>query len=365
MIKKKKLVFEIEGDVIFDENGEPVNEGFIYAFINFNYILGQSIIRDDYYEIVIECNNILEYYNFNELEINGCGEDYLNKTYYEIGSISTELGVLLKESIYWDHFSPEYYKSIKIHNLNKIIPGSCTEKSFVEKANDYASIILFQIATHHGLNIKRLDLSDSNIFDPEMEEFDSSSISSTIISPNNYDVDLINYYNRANLMPNDSFKYLAFFQVIECLFDEVYRDQTIQDVKSIINSNWFNSQNSENILDLIKLVEKFSKEQNDKNKIRLVFEKYLKLNMHEEAFLLAYSDISDILIELKLIKDKKELNDTLKFGNIIYDIRCEYTHSNRAFPKRKEANIDEEDLLKHIELIKLTSKAIIENYTKK
>lgn len=363
--KELEIVFGVNDDIIVNDDEEPIEDDFIHDFINSKYILGQSILRDNYYEIVIDFNNILDYYDLDALEIKGCGDDYLNKTYYEIGALSLEFGEFLKQSIHWEHFSPEYYQSIKIYNLNKLIPGNCNEELFIKNANDYVSIILFQISTHHGLNIKRLDLSDSDTYDPDMEEFDSESISSTIIEPYNYDIDLINYYNRANLMSNDSFKYLAFFQVIECLFDEVFRDQTIQDAKAIINSNWFNSHNSENVLELIKLVEKFSKEQNDRNKIRLVLEKYFKMNMHEEAFLLAYSDISDILLELKLIKDEKEINDIQKVGNIIYDIRCEYTHSNRAFDKRKETKIDEEDLSNHIELIKLISKAIIENYTKK
>jgi hypothetical protein len=117
-------------------------------------------------------------------------------------------------------------------------------------------------------------------------------------------------------------------------------------------------------LKLIRLIEKFSKEQNDRIKVKLILEKYFKMNLHDDAFFLAYSDISKLLIDLKLINSETELKDLQKIGSIIYDIRCEYTHSNRKFPKKNEVAIEDEDLEKHIELIRLISKTIIENYRK-
>ncbi len=175
---------------------------------------------------------------------------------------------------------------------------------------------------------------------------------------------MIDYYLRAIHLPNSDFKYIAFFQVLECIFDEVYLAETVQDTHAILNSESFNANNADNIRSLIKLIEKFTKEQNDRSKIRLILDKYFKMNLHDEAYFMAYSNIAKILLKLKLISSEQELKDLNKIGNIIYDIRNEYTHSNRSFPKRKETNVESSKINEHIELIRLISKTIILNYRK-
>jgi hypothetical protein len=292
----------IDLDIEIEKGVEYIDEKILSDFLSTKYVTGQYIIRENYFETVVDFSNIFDLYDRDSTSIKPCGHNYEDKPFYEIGDISNEFDVFLKQSIYWDNFSSEYFKSIKLHNINQLITDNYKSEAFMKKISDYLSVLFFQLSTRYDLKIKLLDLGDSESFEPEFEEFDTSEIESTIIANNDYDLDLIKYYNRAFQMSDSSFKYLAFFQVIECLFDEVFREETIQDAKAIINSNWFDSHNSDNILQLIKLIDKFSKEQNDRTKIRLVLEKYLKMNIHDEAFLLAYSDISDKLIELDLIR---------------------------------------------------------------
>ncbi|MFA7290586.1 MAG: hypothetical protein WC055_17080 [Melioribacteraceae bacterium] len=365
VIHPDNLDITFELDIETKGKQKLIDEKKLSQFLSVKYITGKFLIRKDYFEAVVDFTNLFDYYDDKSTTIEPNGVDYQNKCHYEIGEVSDEFGVFLNQTIHWDNFSTEYYQSIKLYNLSKLISDDYKSDAFLDKTKDFLSAIFFQLISKYDLRIRLLDLDDYDKFEPELDEVDTSMIESTIIEPNNYDMDLVNYYNSAIHMTDSSFKYLAFFQVIECLFDEVYRDETIQDAKSVINSNWFNSQNSDDILKLIKLIDKFSKEQNDRNKIRLVLEKYFKMNLHDEAYFLAYSDISDKLIALKLIKDSSEIKDLQKVGSIIYDIRCEYTHSNRNFPKRNQTQIDEKELIEHISLIKMFSRVIIENYRKR
>lgn len=359
------LDIALELDIETKDEKKLIDEEKLSNFLSAKYLTGQFLIRKDYFEAVVDFTNLFDYYDDKSTTIEPNGLNYESKCYYEIGEISEEFAIFLDQTIHWDNFSTEYYKSIKIYNLNKLISDDYKSDSFLDKTKDFLSMIFFQLISKHDLRIRLLNLDDYEKFEPELDEVDTSKIESTVLEPINYDIDLVNYYNRASHMTDSSFKYLAYFQVIECLFDEVYLEETIQDAKSVINSNWFNSQNSDDVLKLIKLIDKFSKEQNDRNKIRLVLDKYFKMNLHDDAYLLAYTDIADSLIALKLIKDFGEIKDLQKVGNILYDIRCEYTHSNRSFPKRNQTQIDEGELKEHINLIKKFSKVIIDNYRKR
>lgn len=359
------MEIELELDVEKKGKKEYIDEIKLIDFLSAKYITGQFLIRKDYFEAVVDFSNLFDYDDDNSTYIEPNGNDYQNKCHYEIGEVSEEFDSFLTQTIHWDNFSTEYYQTIKIHNLSKLISDGYKDDSFLVQTKNILSTIFYQLISRHDLKIRLLDLDDYDQFEPELDEVDTSKIESTIIEINSYDLDLVNYFNRATHMTDSSFKYLAFFQVLECIFDEVYREETVQDAKSIINSNWFNSQNSDDILKLIKLIDKFSKEQNDRNKIRLILEKYFKMNLHDEAYLLAYSDITDKLLELELIKESKDLKDLQRIGGIIYDIRNEYTHSNRSFPKKTETQIDEKELHEHIELIKMISRVIIENYKKR
>lgn len=352
-------------DVAKRRNKDCIDEERLNKFLSTKYVLGQAIIRQDYAEVVVGFTNLFDVYDEESIIIEPCGENLETKAFYEISDISEDFDLFLSNTIHWDNFSSEYFKSIKVYNIKQIITDEYRSDEFKKKLQDVLEIISFQLSTKHNLKIRLIDLSDADKFEPDFDEVDTSEIESTIISNSNYDLDLVSYFNQATHMSDSSFRYLAFFQVLECLFDEVYREETIQDAKSIINSNWFNTRNSDHILQLIKLIEKFSKDQNDRSKIRLILDKYFKMDMHDEAFLLAYSDISEIMKSLNLIKEKDELKDLQKIGNIIYDIRCEYTHSNRNFPKRNETKVKKEHLTEHIEIIRLISQAIVENYRKK
>lgn len=61
----------------------------------------------------------------------------------------------------------------------------------------------------------------------------------------------------------------------------------VQDVKHIINSDWFSKHSDENIKELIQVVETYNKKRNDREKLTLVFDNYFRGSSHDKAFLLA------------------------------------------------------------------------------
>jgi len=166
-------------------------------------------------------------------------------------------------------------------------------------------------------------------------------------------------------MEQSEFKYLAFFQVVECLFDEVFKSELVQDIRIIIESDWFSSQNDTHLEEMISIIDKYNREKNDRTKTKLVLERYFKLNVHDEAYNLANKEIFTILNDLKLIKNNSDLKDLQILANLIYDFRCECTHSNRNYPIQRNININEENLNLYIMLIKKIAQKIILNYKKK
>jgi hypothetical protein len=337
---------------------EEINE-FVYS----KYVIGRFLFRKNYFETVIAFSNIIDYQDDESTEIKPNGKNHEEKCFYETGAVSEEFGYFLNESIHWDHFSSDYFHSLKIYNIDEIYNIKYTDDKYLKTAIELCSQIFFRLSIKYGINIKLLNLHDES-FNPEIEEIDTKNIKSTIISSEIYDTDLVHYYNRAIHLPKSSFKYIAFFQVLECIFDEVYLSETIQDTRAILNSDTFDSNNIDNIQSLIKIIDRYGKEQNDRSKIKLILDKYFKMNLHDDAYLLAYSNISSILISLKYVKEESEMKDLQKIGNIIYDIRNEYTHSNRKFPKKKENIVEIDKLDEQIELIRLISKTIILNYKK-
>ena len=357
----------VKVDKIFYLNESEEGESFdfieVNQFVDSKYIIGRFLFRENYFEAVVDFSNTLDYYDDESTIINPSGKDFEENCYYETGSISQEFGEFLNQSIEWDNFSSEYFHSIKIFNIDKIFNIKYTDEKYLNNTLELCSQAFFKLSIKYGINLKLLNLHDES-FSPEIDEINTESIKSTIITSEGYDTDLVNYYNRAIHLPKSSFKYIAYFQVLECIFDEVYSSEKIQDTKAILNSDSFDTNNTDDIYSLIKIIDRYAKEQNDRSKIKLILEKYFKMNLHDDAYLLAYSSISSILIDLKYIKDENEMKDLQKIGNIIYDIRNEYTHSNRKFPKKKENAVEIDKLDEQIELIRLISKSIILNYNK-
>ncbi len=338
--------------------------GFVNKLKTYNYVECESCYENDYVEYIVSFKDWK--YDYLKYKLYGI-EDIETKIIYEISPISQELLTLIRinERYDMDEFYDEDLITLKIKNINSVIGISVEDECFHEKCEQIAKSIIFDISRKYGVDIylshficSYLDLGD------EIYSIQDEVIEKRCIFTNDYDKDLVEYYYEAMQMDISEFQYMAFYRVIECIFDEVYKYETIQDVKYIINSDTFSSYDDKDIINIVDIVEKYQKQKNDREKIRLVFEKYLKGTIRDEAFYIVNKDLIKILKDdLNMIKREEELKDCQKIGNIIYDFRCRCTHSNRAFNYRGNFDDNLEELEKYINLIKKICQRIIVNYS--
>lgn len=322
----------------------------------------QAIYYIDYFEIIVGLPNTFW--------IDALGDDYSfeikrsdeikDNLIYEITRTSETIDSFLSNNI--SDFEPSGMVSLKIYNINKKLNIKTSDPQFLDTALKIAKTVIFNISQKSSLALELINVEEYEE-SPYYDTIEAAkSISKTIIE-DRYDKDLLNYFYRALQMQDSEFKYLAFYQVIECIFDEVYLHETVQDVVRIIEASTFSTTNKADIKGLIDVVNRYNKEQNDRNKTKLVLDKYFKGDIHHEAFVLANKETIRILKdELKKIKEEKEIDDIQKLSNIIYDFRCECTHSNRAYPISREFEKSKEELVNYINLIRQISEKIILNY---
>ena len=355
-----KYNIERSFDLDVEDNSNIIEQ--VEMFLKIQYQGNTAIYYEDYYETLITLSNVywLEILSEYDFSISVEKED-ANNIFYEIGSPSDEFQLFLDNSI--SHFESSGATSLTIYNINKILKIRPEDAQFLNEADFIAKAIIFDIAHKSSLPLQIMDIreNDEPFFDGKEK---ANQIKKTVLDPK-YDKDLIRYYYRALQMNQSEFQYMAYYQVIECIFDEVYLHETIQDAKRIIESSNFSTENRNNIKDLIQVINRYNKEQNDRNKTKLVLEKYFKGAIHQEALYLSNKEIIDILKDdLKLIKEEKDIEDIQKLANIIYDYRCECTHSNRAYPIERNFEKTEKELVNYISLIKKIAEKVILNYKK-
>lgn len=341
----------------------------ISRFLSLKYIKAEGCYCEDYVELVISFEEwYFDYLKYEIIDPNNEKSRINNRITYEISPISDELINLFRiyEKYDEDSFFPEDLMTLKMRNINtnKII--TINDKGFLETVHFIAKCILFDISRKYSVNVD-LDYANINpMVDPPegIEDRVKQEVpTSRCILTENYDKDLIEYYYVANQMTNSEFKYLAFYRILECIFDEVYLYETIQDVRQIVTSNWFSPSKDQDIASVIKIVEQYNKNKNDREKLKLVLEKYFRGDNHDEAYFLANKDIISILMNnVKKIKSKEDIKDLQQFANILYDFRCNCAHSNRTFPARQVYEGTDSELENYIRLIRMVSERIIVNY---
>ncbi len=338
----------------------------IENFFSINYIPHCGCYNEDLIEILVNDPR----FNFIGIlrDVDILSEENDTKIYYDISTCSDELIRQLNTYSKEDVDANEMHlTSLKIYNAFSLINNDSKERT-QKNILGLAKSILFEISYKTGVALSILDWffdpnEDNDIDGLVWETEESLEKLSDQTLDTIYDLDLIDYYYRAQCMVTSEFKYLAYYQILECLFDEVYQFETIQDLKQILNSAWFSSKNDENIYQLIQIVERYQKNKNDREKLKLVLQKYFKTNTHTDVYLLANTEISNILInKLNLMKNEQDLTDLNVITNAIYDYRCNCTHSNRKFTFRTDFLKTKEEMSYYIDLIKKVTERVIKNY---
>lgn len=362
------------------EFGEDINEDDIVLnntfdnirnFFESEYKEREYCYRKNYIEFPIMVGNNEGFYGlFEELQSEP-ERFYDNGLTFEISKISEYFwSLIFKDQRYEfeELYEDTHISTLKIYNLNSFLNINCEDSTFVGKGYEAAKNILFKLSHQYSIHLEIVeipDFDDESFIDDHYEEMESFDNIDEHTLLKLYDKDLIYYYYRAMNMEKSEFKYLAYYQILECIFDEVHLHATIQGVKQIINSDWFSKHSDEDIKTVIEIVGTYNHQRNDRGKLLIVLEKYFKGSLNDKAFLAANRSIINILKEMELIKQDRDLNDLQKIVDIIYNYRCECTHSNRTFPARGSLGNSKHELKNYINLIKKLTQIIIINYERK
>ena len=339
----------------------------INAFFNFKYNENRCLYGDDYIEYVIDFPELKSLFGYMNLPEVYCSEVYKDRIYYEITKISLPLfNLIMKEQEYGDEEEYQHHEnlSLKVFNINSILGIPYTDSKFTEIALKITKNFLFKLSMKYNIN---LNIVEKNIYEIDAEDIVSTLYEklemvkeSDLYYNHEYDADLVQYYYQASLMEDSPFKYLAYYQVVECIYDEVLMANTIGDIQQLINSAWFNTNDKSDIQKIIDKIKWQNNSKKDEDKLKLVMDKYFKNNASDDIFLEANKEIIELCKKMKIIKDDSEFKDLQKILKVIYRYRCDCTHSNRNYPISKIA--DGNSIQDYTKLIRLIAERIILNY---
>lgn len=338
------------------------------SFFNCTYIESTAFYEVDYIEFSIsfpELENIFGMPQLAEVEITE--ESNQNKLFFEISKISEPFfNLKTKDQEYGDEYGYHDHEetTLKIYNLNSELQIDLDNDDFYERAQNVAKTIVFNLSYKYdieiGLSNELEDGEDIENSIYELSEKLENIQEKDMLVTKLYDKDLVNYYYRALQMKDSEFKYMAFYQVLECIYDEVLMATTVESIRQLISSNGFDTNIDENIKFIIDKIKLHNSSKKDEDKLKLILEKYFKGTLPDEVFLEVNKDVAELLVNMKKMREVSELRDLQKLQQVIYRFRCDCTHSNRAYPiKRVE---DENSLEDYINLIKMVAERIILNY---
>lgn len=338
------------------------------SFFNGTYIESTAFYEQDFIEFSIlfpKLENIFGMPQLSEMEF--MDESNQNKLFFEVNKISELLyNLKMKDQEYGDEYGYRDYDetTLKIYNINSVLQINLDADDFYERAQYVAKTIIFNLSYKYdieiGLSNELEDGEDIEDSIYELSEKMENVKEKDMLVTRLYDKDLVNYYYRALQMKDSEFKYMAFYQVIECIYDEVLMATTVESIRQLISANGFDSNIDENIKFIIDKIKLHNSSKKDEDKLKLILEKYFKGTLPDEVFLEVNKDVAELLVDMEKIRDASELKDLQKLQQVIYRFRCDCTHSNRAYPiKRVE---DENSLEDYISLIKMVAERIILNY---
>lgn len=359
---KSRNHFYLNVDVKDGDDETEIIIEFLKNIQEYKYQQKESIYIEDYYECLIEYENWVHEMVGWSIKGKSIESDAIC---YEISKISNEFKSIieLNERFDSEEFDLDHHFSLKIFKLNKELSIEKESKGFADILENVKHSIAFEISQNHSVDIRFSKfVCDFIDIEPHLENISTPIELEICKLKNRYDKDLLRYYYEASTMEISEFQYIAYYRVIECIFDEVYRAKTINDIKNVINSDGFSTYSDTDLEIIVEIVEKYQRSKSDREKINLIFDKYLKGDLRDEAFYHVNSTIISILKDdMKLITKDSDFKDMRKIGNIVYDFRCQCTHSNRAFNKRQE-DADFNEISNYIKLIKKICQMIIRSY---
>ncbi|PGE16334.1 hypothetical protein COM64_20490 [Bacillus toyonensis] len=189
-----------------------------------------------------------------------------------------------------------------------------------------------------------------------------------------YNPNLIDYYNLAISSRDPFVSFISYYHVIEYFFDEVYREQQINTLKTSITSPRFNYKDDEQLFNIIQKIikdNKFVRENgsgNEQQSLNYVLNKYInklddfKMRLISEE-LNFYQSNTVLFSKGDIINWDKDKDRVIKaISNRIYKTRNALIHSKSS---KKDVTyhpyLHKNELEKEISLIKTIAECIIEN----
>lgn len=258
--------------------------------------------------------------------------------------------------------------TLKISNL----PLESQPEAQLARAPRYINAVIFELAQQGISNTRaNIDLdheeeeeeteADEGDTWSEEEDAPSNNRLTNIDIPSHYDPDLLWYYSRALRMEPSEFQYLAFFQIIECLFDEVHLRDMVQAARSILLSPNFSAERFSDLSALVDIVGRHNQRRDERTKTQLVLERYLKSDVPRDAFLISYKTAIRRARSLGVIQKDDEIFNMQLLARVLYDFRCECAHANRESASKLSA-FGREKLKAYISLVRQFTESVIRNY---
>jgi hypothetical protein len=289
-----------------DRNDDNIIQD-IEDFLQIKYVKGKCLYKKDYAEFLVDLSGSNLVNTLGRCKFSVEKDQTLTDINYEIGQISEVFFEFINQTLLEFEYEQSDLTCLKIYHVDKVLTLSIDNTSDFEKQVEFiAKSIIFDVSHKSSISLKLIDISHVKKDEPLTDILEKSKLISKKSVVLNYDKDLIQYYYRAIQMEPSEFQYLAFYQILECIFDEVYLSETISDARKIIESSWFSPAKDKDIEGLINIIDRYNKEKDDREKTRLVLQKYFKGETRDEAYFLANGEIIDILGKLKKIKDRRK-----------------------------------------------------------
>ena len=365
----------------------------IYKELLEKEIKSMEIVKDTYYEIPIIAENdekflkkSILYNNFDKII------DETNKIEYEITPMSLEncinmLRIALKDTkteteVKWefnkainfsevpfDRYDIKNEKSIQdiFYKIFKLKTLKITSEKVYdqEKFKNLATSFLFEIMVKNDVGIsiqnnlyKALYLHDE-WEDNKIKNFGKAPLSF-------YNKNVINYYKRALAANNAYIKYISYYQVLEYYFDEIFKENIYNDLRSILMNGGFSAEKDKELDKLVKLIKKKIKENgygNEQESLLFLLKKYIKLEeLKDKLNEITPNWYSNNKVEfsgapkISWNDEKGWLNSIV---NRIYKTRNSLVHSKSGSEERYKPYKDDEELKLEIPLIKALAELVI------
>ena len=360
-----------------------------------------QIYTNDRYEVIVSSlsprGSFLLRNEMSEIKI----EDPIEKIDYSIEGISEEmifniikdwdetkyrLGILVNVKIMIERLEAE--KLITLFDLFKIIfknlfslvinfKDNILDK---EKIKKYVDSLLFNISYNYDISLKIITDLDEIFLDRIFKRYKFRYTMSTIqLEPPRltYISELTEQYHMAISSEDPFIQFIGFYHIMEYFFEEIYKENIIEQVKEIILNPGFSSKRKKDIVKIIDFINKKMVSENnslagsERKALELTLEKYVKI----EDIIEKLKDYKDNLEEYyKTTKvtfsdgDVFDLNNDKeifkKMSSRIYKTRNSLVHSKSNEIRLKERGIykpfkDSKELLKEIPLMRCISEEII------